>query len=574
MNVEMEHTAQLLDFLDRAKEEGKNWVAFNDLHDATLLPEQMHAFHSAADAEYFCSGHNYEAAQLSEHLPGYIGQPAYYHYMAIDSLRYAITGQSGKLPEVSMSEVSHLLQQQSLYLLPGGQYDRMEAVFQHGELFPVTWKKAVIPADEVVQYHVVQHEHTGGQVYEIGHRHRVLESFTDFEQARLYMEGGVNLSESMREKYDYLLVGQFRDKPLRLDVEGYPEPGCGLTFMTAIRQYNTESRTSEYVWHPVHSLHDPVSITQQLFAIYNPSDNRLKTYDGSLMETRPEENLASVYPSYFMYYDSITIKNSIKMNTENLKYLQENLKYTGFDTLLNAELEKNIGEKKPEFQLTHSAKIGQDMMEYALHFKQGDKNEMYFFNRMEATLKKPGENEQGVTQTFYQNQNITAKEAYNLLDGRAVHKTYHVYEKIGEGEQAQYKRTDETYNTWLQVNFDKKDKHNNFELNKYPERYGFDVERSLKEMPLKELDDYQTTERIVKSLKKGNLVEVTLNNKDVAEKIFLKANPQDRAINAYDANKNRLVKDDLKIDETKKRQQLNNTEEQAPEQKKKRGQKI
>jgi len=256
------------------------------------------------------------------------------------------------------------------------------------------------------------------------------------------------------------------------------------------------------------------------------------------------------------------------MNTQNLDYLKESLKYAGFDTLLNEQLQKHIEDKLPEFQLTHSTKIGEDTMDYTLHFRRSETEEKYYFNTMDATLKKPGENEMGVSQTFYQNQNITAKEAYNLLDGRAVNKTYFKHEKIGEGDDVQYKRTDQTYNTWLELDFSKKDKHENFEINRYNEKYGFNVDRSLKELSLKDGDDTQAVDRMVKSLKKGNLIEAVANNNGTSEKVYLTANPKERTLDAYDADMNKLDIKGLKLTNKGNRESVSEEVTQKNEQKK------
>jgi hypothetical protein len=57
-----------------------------------------------------------------------------------------------------------------------------------------------------------------------------------------------------------------------------------------------------------------------------------------------------------------------------------------------------------------------------LQFRKSDNSDMYFFNSYEASLQRS--NSERVNQTFYLNKGkgVTTKEAFNLLDGRAVHK--------------------------------------------------------------------------------------------------------------------------------------------------------
>ncbi|WP_100341619.1 hypothetical protein [Mucilaginibacter auburnensis] len=107
------------------------------------------------------------------------------------------------------------------------------------------------------------------------------------------------------------------------------------------------------------------------------------------------------------------------MNTENLGYLQKQLLNLGFGEQMNEALEKQIKAKTPEFTLAATNEYSKQSVDYTLHFKMGDQNEMYFFNKYDASLR-----EKDMQQTFYINKGsgITAKEAYNLMDGRAVHK--------------------------------------------------------------------------------------------------------------------------------------------------------
>src|SRR3569833_3113502 len=105
------------------------------------------------------------------------------------------------------------------------------------------------------------------------------------------------------------------------------------------------------------------------------------------------------------------------MNTENLNYLQKQLLNMGFGEKLNDELEKNIKSGKKEFTLTTDLEYNKQAVDYSLHYKAGD--ERVFFNKYDASLR-----EKDMQHTFYINKGsgITAKEAYNLMDGRSVHK--------------------------------------------------------------------------------------------------------------------------------------------------------
>lgn len=129
------------------------------------------------------------------------------------------------------------------------------------------------------------------------------------------------------------------------------------------------------------------------------------------------------------------------MNKSNVEYLQRSLKYLGFGTALNEVLEKKLAEGKEKFAIatsaqfdnTHSLKDKEhpkDTINYKLHFSKSKKSDNYFLNNYAATLEKGGTNET-LRQTFYLNKgnDITAKEAYNLLSGRSISKTVQISPK-------------------------------------------------------------------------------------------------------------------------------------------------
>ncbi len=138
------------------------------------------------------------------------------------------------------------------------------------------------------------------------------------------------------------------------------------------------------------------------------------------------------------------------MNNENFQYLSDNIKYMGFGENLKSELEKNMLEAKPEFQLHYATEMNKKPFEATLNFRKSDSTDMYFLNNYQAALEKG--NGEKTSQTFYLNKGrgITAKEAFNLLEGRAVHKEL----TTKEGQ---------SYNAWVQLDFNAKDKNNNLE---------------------------------------------------------------------------------------------------------------
>jgi hypothetical protein len=217
------------------------------------------------------------------------------------------------------------------------------------------------------------------------------------------------------------------------------------------------------------------------------------------------------------------------MNQKNLEYLKDQVKYTGFGDALENELKDNIQKNIPEFKIMHQAKFGNDTTEATLHFKRSEQSDMYFFNSYNLSLKQD-QHSNVVDQNFYINKgnNITLKEAYNLMSGRAVNKD--LTNKEGQ-----------TYNAWIQMDFKETDTSGNYKMKQFHQNYGFDLEKVLGNHPIKELMVEQDKSRLIESLNKGNRQSVTFIENGNEHKRFVEANPQFKSISIYDANMQRLV---------------------------------
>jgi hypothetical protein len=222
------------------------------------------------------------------------------------------------------------------------------------------------------------------------------------------------------------------------------------------------------------------------------------------------------------------------MNQENFEYLQNTLRYTGFGDKLNKELEMQLQNQPPEFTLKTDFSINKSRMETTLHFRKSDKSEMYFFNKYDAELKNEGK-DQNRSQTFYitKGGGITSKEAFNLLEGRAVNKDF-------------FNQDGEKYNAWVRLDFESKDKYSNYEMNKYHNNYGYDLEKTLEKYPIKDMINEESRKILLASLRKGNLQSVIIEKDGRPEMIFIEANPQFKSINMYDCQMQPVLDKSLK----------------------------
>ncbi|SHN19499.1 hypothetical protein [Flavobacterium xinjiangense] len=216
------------------------------------------------------------------------------------------------------------------------------------------------------------------------------------------------------------------------------------------------------------------------------------------------------------------------MNEKNFEYLKDQIKYTGFGEALENELKEKMQQQTSSFTLNHDAHYGNDIAVATLNFKKSDQSDMYFFNSYKVDLQKDNSKE-SLEQTFYINKgsNITMKEAYNLMEGRAVYKD--LTSKEGQ-----------VYNSWVQIDFKESDTSGNFKLNQYHQNYGYDLESALSKHPIKELENAKFKEDLMDSLKKGNLQSATFLQDGKEVKHYIEANPQFKTINAYDGNLKRI----------------------------------
>ena len=220
------------------------------------------------------------------------------------------------------------------------------------------------------------------------------------------------------------------------------------------------------------------------------------------------------------------------MNNDNLKFLTDRIKFAGFGEELNTGLQRAMQEGKLEFQLQFATEFNKKPFEATLNFRKSDGSDMYFFNSYNASLiRSDGEK---VEQKFYLNngKGITAKEAFNLLDGRAVHKD--LVTKEGQ-----------PYKAWLQLNPEVRDKNNNAEVKQIHEKYGYNLEAAIGKLAVTEQNDPKKMEELMASLQKGNVQSVTIEKDGSAHKMYMEADPRYKTVKLYDAQMKLVTKENL-----------------------------
>ncbi len=226
--------------------------------------------------------------------------------------------------------------------------------------------------------------------------------------------------------------------------------------------------------------------------------------------------------------------NKRTMEENNFEYLSKQLQWTGFGEKLQEELKSKMQAAEPLIALFHKADYGKDQAHIRLDFKKAEDKDIYFFNSYTMKLTINGL-EDAVAQKFYINNkqdNITVKEAYNMLSGRAVEKE--ITPKEGE-----------KYRAWLQLDFKETDSSGQFKIRQFHPNYGFALDKVLEKLSLRELENPESKKQLLESLQRGNRQAVTLLNDGKETRIFIEAAPQFKSLNYYDAQQKRVQAHEL-----------------------------
>ncbi|MGN6396681.1 MAG: hypothetical protein ACTHMI_14015 [Mucilaginibacter sp.] len=270
----------------------------------------------------------------------------------------------------------------------------------------------------------------------------------------------------------------------------------------------------------------------QSFHINVPATDAITLLNGRAAQMPHEEHISLIPIDVWETRKQIEHLKTNKMNTQNLEFLKKSLLNLGFGEKVNKELEQHISKQTPEFVLHTKHEFNQKPVDYQLHFKAGESEGMYFFNKYDATINKGKEQE--VNQSFYINKGngITAKEAFNLMEGRAVHKQ--LFNKEGEKYQA-----------WLQLDPEKLTQNGSKEIKRFNENYGFDLEKVLTGKGIKEMESADSKDSLLRSIKKGNAQQITVTNGKEETKYFVSASPQFKTIDLYDDKMKRIKREEL-----------------------------
>ena len=240
---------------------------------------------------------------------------------------------------------------------------------------------------------------------------------------------------------------------------------------------------------------------------------------------------------------------------DQVQYLKDQLKYLGFGEgeQLHKDLESGIAAKKQQFEIktgSDKASAG-NQVDFTLKFNKTERGGI-FLNSYHAKLTMENSEDRSHNFPVSRDNNFTAKEAINLLEGRSV-KTEFLNPK-----------TQEEATAFVQFDFGRpKTEKDNYYFQNFHEKYGVDTAKIVDKAELV-FDKPEWKDNAIKSLEKGNIVKVKFKQDDSVIEGKAVLDPQNRNLKLYDNDMNRLnTNKPLEGLEQNHKHEKNNVKEQS-----------
>jgi hypothetical protein len=211
------------------------------------------------------------------------------------------------------------------------------------------------------------------------------------------------------------------------------------------------------------------------------------------------------------------------MTRDNLLYLRQQLTDLGFGSSNTDALEQGMERGDKEIQWKEEFFYRDRTIRLELFFKRTSREDRYYFEQFRVCMEAPDWYQQELAQTFYiyTAVGLSLEEGCNLLEGRSVNKDMH-------------NSRGEPYNAWILIKWGKKDQHGNFGYREFHQNYGYELEKTLDQFKIKELENPNQKDVILGSLRHGNKLELTIDRDGVEGRYWLEACPQYKSLNIYD----------------------------------------
>lgn len=218
--------------------------------------------------------------------------------------------------------------------------------------------------------------------------------------------------------------------------------------------------------------------------------------------------------------NQLVIRQDNKRIEQNSQSLHDQVQRAGFNNL-SEKIDQQIKLGQQQFSLPVSYYINdRERLDHQLSFVK-DQNGAYHFEGYQTGLyneSKPDEKRQQFFRMGEGN-DVNVTGAYNLLSGRCIQRD----------------------GTWFQLDFNDKDAQGNYKIKQFHTDYGYDLEKILKDLPLKELLNKGEADKLREALKDGNRISVSFIKDGNEQRFYIEANPQFRSVNIYDEHSKKVT---------------------------------
>jgi hypothetical protein len=211
--------------------------------------------------------------------------------------------------------------------------------------------------------------------------------------------------------------------------------------------------------------------------------------------------------------NQLSLRSDAKKHETNFNLLNEKVQNIGFPDL--SEKIKNLIDKEQEnFTVPLSYYINEkEKINHTLSFSKNAEGhfELDGFKSSLQNNSAPGNSREYYFKNGLEN-DFKLNEVYNLLSGRCV----------------------EHNHSWFQLDFNDRDASGNYHLKEFRNEYAYDLEKTLKAIPLKEISSQYEMEKLKNTLRQGDRVSAVLIKNGRENQVYIEANPQFRSLNIYD----------------------------------------
>lgn len=241
---------------------------------------------------------------------------------------------------------------------------------------------------------------------------------------------------------------------------------------------------------------------------YRTTANKYEHLELNILKAKRREIEKFLYPNKlirlaYRFFRAREMKTAAVAFIENkqvsIDQLADALKKKGF-TGLKQQLSKEIKINQTTFSIPVTLQISEtERMQYELHFAK-DVDKGYVIKDIKATLT--GEQIKSKQSLLYSSisvDDLSVKQAYNLLSGRAIEKA----------------------DGWVMLDLNDRDAEGNLRSKRFSKDYGFSVEQLIEQSGIKGLDNPAFKKELLESLRQGDCLKVSVG-KGIVE---IEANP-------------------------------------------------